>query len=80
MPALPDRPMASIREAPSHELVALAAEPEGAAAAAPARPAEDGTAQAVLRELLGLDLCNLTPLQALNLLAALQQRARESRR
>jgi DNA mismatch repair protein MutS len=31
----------------------------------------------LVRELLALDLCNLTPLQALNALAALQQRARE---
>jgi DNA mismatch repair protein MutS len=49
------------------------------AAAGAALPAVAGGPEAVLEELLALDLCNLTPLQALNALAALQQRARERR-
>jgi len=36
-------------------------------------------AEHVLDALLALDLCNLTPLQALNALAALQQQGREHR-
>jgi len=47
-----------------------------APAVAPAPPAADGAGPAVLRELLALDLCNLTPLEALNRLAALQRQAR----
>jgi DNA mismatch repair protein MutS len=39
-----------------------------------------GSAAALADEVLALDLCNLTPLQALNALARLQQRAREGPR
>jgi DNA mismatch repair protein MutS len=52
------------------------------APAAPDRqvpPEAPAPVDAVVRDLLALDLCNLTPLQALNALAALQQRAREPR-
>jgi len=78
LPAPADRP-ACIREAPPPAIGAPAAEPDGAAVApavAPAPPAADGAGPAVLRELLALDLCNLTPLEALNRLAALQRQAR----
>ncbi len=51
--------------------------PVGAAAGAAPQPVPADATTAVVQALRALDLCNVTPLQALNLLARLQQQARE---
>jgi hypothetical protein len=51
----------------------------GVAAPVAAATAHGGE-QAVVEELLALDLCHVTPLQALNALARLQQQARDEPR
>jgi hypothetical protein len=80
-PSAAPRPAAPASDlAPSGDASALVGVSGSPRPASPsvATTAADPTAERVLRELLALDLCHLTPLEALNRLAALQQRGREA--
>ena len=85
-PALDGHGNGAVREHRDLPYLPLApVEADRASAADPAAPpsallegaVSNASAAALLKDMLALDLCNLTPLQALNALAALQQRARE---
>jgi len=83
VPGVPRRPPAERAERPASlptngRLVALAAPDAPPAPADPSAGAAEEPARAVVRALLALDLCHMTPLEALNTLARLQQQGRQA--